>query len=256
MHGPPKWRAVSLQGPSTESPESEARNLEHLSLPPRERLRMGLRIGIPYAVAALVLSISFGVLAAPIMGKVAPIVMSVLVFAGSAQFASTAVLGAGGGALAAIIPGVLLNLRYVPMGIALAPSLGGNAWRRAATGQAMIDFSWAAASRGGGHFDPWFMMGATIPSYPCWVGGTVIGVLAGGLIGDPAALGLDVLFPAFFLCILVEGELRPGLPAVVAALGALIAFVLIPFTPAGVPVIAATCAAFLGLRGGGGKVRG
>ena len=74
---------------------AEADNLEHLTLPPRERLRMGLRIGIPYAVAALVLSISFGVLAAPIMGNVAPIVMSVLVFAGSAQFASTAVLGAG-----------------------------------------------------------------------------------------------------------------------------------------------------------------
>ena len=80
---------------------------------------------------------------------------------------------------------------------------------------------------------PRFMLGATVPSYPCWVGGTVIGVFAGGLIGDPAALGLDVLFPAFFLCILVEGELRPGLPAVVAALGALIAFVLIPLHPRG-----------------------
>ena len=237
-----------MQGPATESPENEESDLEHLNLPPRERLRAGLRIGIPYAVAALVLSISFGVLAAPIMGQIAPVVMSVALFAGSAQFASTAVLGAGGGAVAAVIPGVLLNLRYVPMGIALAPSLGGNAWRRAATGQAMIDFSWAAASRGGGRFDPWFMLGATIPSYPCWVGGTVIGVLAGDLIGDPGALGLDVLFPAFFLCILVEGELRPGLPAIVAALGGVIALVLIPFTPAGVPVIAATAAAFLGLR--------
>ncbi len=244
---------MSVQGSSKEQRAAgagaEAADLEHLSLPPRERLRTGLRIGIPYAVAALVLSISFGVLAAPIMGNVAPIVMSVLVFAGSAQFASTAVLGAGGGAVAAFIPGILLNLRYVPMGIALAPSLGGNAWRRAATGQAMIDFSWAAASRGGGNFDPWFMLGATLPSYPCWVGGTAIGVFAGDLIGDPAALGLDVLFPAFFLCILVEGELRWGPPAAAAALGALIAFVLTPFTPAGVPVIAATAAALLGLRG-------
>jgi branched chain amino acid efflux pump len=243
-----------VQGTSDEPPRPAAEgadeeDVEHLSLPPRERLRIGLRIGIPYAVAALVLSISFGVLAAPIMGNVAPIVMSVLVFAGSAQFASTAVLGAGGGALAAVIPGILLNLRYVPMGIALAPSLRGNAWRRAAHGQAMIDFSWAAASRGGGRFDPWFMLGATIPSFPCWVGGTIIGVSAGDLIGDPGALGLDVLFPAFFLCILIEGELRPGLPTAVAAMGAAIAFVLTPITPAGVPVIAATAAALVGLRG-------
>jgi branched chain amino acid efflux pump len=207
----------------------------------------GMRVGIPYAAAGLLLAISFGVLAQPVMGNVAPIVMSALLFAGSAQFAATAVLAAGGGAGAAIAAGILLNLRYVPMGIALAPSLRGGPLRRALTGQAMIDFSWAAASRGGGRFDPDFMVGATLPSYPCWVGGTAIGVFAGDLIGDPAALGLDALFPAFFLALLVEGELRPGLPSVVAGLGALVALVLIPFTPAGVPVIAASAAALLGL---------
>ena len=212
-----------------------------------DSFRRGLRIGVPYAAAGLLLAISFGVLAQPLMGNVAPIVMSALLFAGSAQFAATAVLAAGGGAGAAIAAGVLLNLRYVPMGIALAPSLRGGPLRRAAVGQAMIDFSWAAASRGGGRFDPAFMVGATIPSYPCWVGGTAIGVFAGDLIGDPAALGLDALFPAFFLALLVEGELRPGLPSVVAGLGALIALALIPITPAGVPVIAASATALLGL---------
>lgn len=94
------------------------------------------------------------------------------------------------------------------------------------------------------------MLGATAPSYPCWVGGTAIGVLAGDLIGDPGKLGLDALFPAFFLCLLVEGELRPGLPALVAGLGSLVALAMIPFTPAGVPVIAASATALLGLRGG------
>ena len=213
-----------------------------------DSFRRGFRVGIPYAAAGLLLAVSFGVLAQPVMGSVAPIVMSALLFAGSAQFAATAVLAAGGGAGAAIAAGILLNLRYVPMGIALAPSLHGGPLRRALTGQAMIDFSWAAASRGGGRFDPAFMVGATLPSYPCWVIGTAIGVFAGDLIGDPGALGLDALFPAFFLALLVEGELRPGLPSVVAGLGALVALVLIPFTPAGVPVIAASATALLGLR--------
>jgi predicted branched-subunit amino acid permease len=133
------------------------------------------------------------------------------------------------------------------MGIALAPWLRGGPLRRAATGQAMIDFSWAASSRGGGRFDPAFMVGATLPSYPCWVIGTAVGVFAGNLIGDPLALGLDALFPAFFLCLLVEGELRPGPPAVAAAAGCVIALALIPFTPAGVPVIAASAAALIGV---------
>jgi predicted branched-subunit amino acid permease len=65
---------------------------------------------------------------------VAAIVMSVVVFAGSAQFAALAVLAAGGGALAAVLAGVLLNLRFVPMGIAIAPSLRQRALGRAARG--------------------------------------------------------------------------------------------------------------------------
>ena len=182
------------------------------------------------------------------MGNVAPIVMSALVFAGSAQFAATAVLAAGGGAVPAIVAGLLMNLRYLPMGIAIAPSLRGGPLRRAAIGMTMIDFSWAASSRGGGRFDAEFMVAATAPSYPAWVGGTAIGVFAGDLISDPGAFGLDAIFPAFFLCLLVEGELRPGRPTLVAALGGLIALALIPFTPAGVPVIAASSAALVGLR--------
>ena len=215
-----------------------------------DSFRRGLRIGLPVGLASLLVGVSFGLLAEPVMGTVAPILMSAVVFAGSAQFAATAVLGADGGAVAAIAAGVLLNARYLPMGIALAPSLRGGPLRRVAVGQAMVDFSWAAASRGGGRFDPAFMLGATAPSYPGWVLGTAIGVLAGDVIGDPAALGLDAIFPAFFLCLLVEGELRPGPPAVVAGLGSLVALALIPFTPAGVPIIAASATALIGLRGG------
>src|SRR5215207_1982431 len=159
----------------------------------RDSLTAGIRAGIPFAIAAALLAISFG--------SVATIVMSALVFSGSAQFGSVAVLGGGGGVTAAVIAAVLLNARYLTMGIALAPSLRGSRLRRALYGEAMLDQSWALANRGDGRFDRDFMVGVTLPSYPAWVGGTVIGVLAGDLIGDPATFGLDALFPAFFsLC--------------------------------------------------------
>jgi 4-azaleucine resistance transporter AzlC len=216
----------------------------------RAAVRAGFRAGVPFAVAAGLLAISFGVLARPEMGSVAPVVMSAVVFAGSSQFAATAVLAAGGGAIAAIVAGILLNLRYGPMGIALAPSLPGRALSRAAHGQAMIDASWAMASQGSGRFDPWFMVGATLPSYPVWVAGTAIGVFGGELIGDPERLGLDAMFPAFFLALLAGGELRRGRRAVLAAcLGAAIALLLVPVAPPGVPVIAASLAALLGVTG-------
>jgi 4-azaleucine resistance transporter AzlC len=211
-------------------------------------MRAGIRAGLPIAPASFLLAISFGVLAEPVMGTVAPIVMSAVVFAGSAQFAALAVLAAGGGAGAAIVAGILLNARYVPMGVALAPSLRGGPLRRAAIGQAMIDASWAMSSRGGGRFDPVFMVGATLPNYPAWVSGTAIGVLAGDLIGDPERLGLDALFPAFFLALLVT-ELGRGPRAIAAAaIGATIALALAPVTGPGIPVIAACAAALIALR--------
>jgi predicted branched-subunit amino acid permease len=216
----------------------------------RESLRAGMRAGIPFALAAFLLAISFGVVAEPVMGAGGALALSAFAFAGSAQFGSTAVIASGGSAGAAVLAAVLLNSRYIPMGVALAPSLRGGPPLRALYGQAMIDASWAMASRGTGRFDPDFMVGATLPSYPMWVGGTTIGVVAGDLIGDPAALGLDALFPAFFLALLLVGELRTeNAPWVVAITGAAIALALTPISPPGVPVIAASLAALIGLRG-------
>ncbi len=207
----------------------------------------GLRAGVPFAFAGLILATSFGVLAEPVIGAVPAIAMSLITFAGSAQFASVAVLGGGGDAAAAILAGILLNARYLPMGIALAPWLRGGPFRRAATGQAMIDASWAMAVRPGGRMDPAFMLGATLPSLPCWVGGTALGVAVGGGIGDPSALGIDAIFPAFFLALLISGEMSAPRAWTAALAGALIALVLLPIAPPGVPIIAASAAALLGL---------
>lgn len=211
--------------------------------------RAGFKTGLPFALPGLILALSFGVVARPVIGGVAAVVMSAIVFAGAAQFGSVAVLAAGGSPLAAIAAGILLNARYAPMGAALAPSLRGGPLRRALIGQGMVDVSWAAASRGRGRFDPAFMLGCTLPMYPCWVVGTLAGVLAGDLIGDPGRLGFDAMFPAFFLALLLGGEVTGTRRAVLAALlGGLIALALIPFAPPGVPVIAACLAALVGLR--------
>lgn len=211
----------------------------------------GLRAGIPVAIAGVAVAVSFGVLARPVLGSVETIVMSAIVFAGSAQFGSVAVLAAGGGPLAAIVAGILLNSRYVPMGVALAPSLEGGRLIRALKAQAMVDYSWAAAMKGGGRFDVPYMIGLTVPMYIGWVGGTAVGVLAGDVIGDPETLGLDAIFPAFFLALLMGTEAGKTVKATLAAAaGGLIALALIPITPPGLPIIAACLAALVGLERG------
>ena len=214
----------------------------------RTSWRAGLRAGAPYAVAGFFLSLSFGVLAREAgMPALPAIVMSVIVFAGSAQFAAISILSAGGGVGAAIGAAALMNSRFLPMGIALAPSLPGGPLRRFAEGQTVVDSSWAMALREGGRFDRWFLFGSTAVQYVTWQSGTLVGTLGGDLIGDPEKLGLDAVYPTFFLALLLA-ELRSPKARGVAAAGALIALVLVPFTPPGVPVLVASIAAFAGIR--------
>ncbi|MHB1567802.1 MAG: AzlC family ABC transporter permease [Solirubrobacteraceae bacterium] len=210
------------------------------------RLSPGLRAGAPYGAAGFMLGLSFGVLARPAMGPLAAIVMSAAVNAGSAQFAALAVLSAGGGAPAAIIAGALLNLRFLPMGIAIAPSLRHRWVGRVLHGQAIVDASWAMANRGDGSFDVDLLVGSSLAQYPCWVAGTVAGVIGGGVIGSPSSLGLDAIFPAFFLGLLA-GELRRPGGRPVALGGAVLALALTPVLPGGLPIIIAATAALMGL---------
>jgi branched chain amino acid efflux pump len=202
---------------------------------------------MPFGIAVFAISVSFGVLARPLMGLVAPIVMSIVVFSGAAQFGALAVLLAGGSTGAAIAAGVLLNARYLAMGIALAPSLKGRALSRAAFALPLVDASWAASSRGDGTFDAWYMIGVSIPQYVGWVLGTIVGVLIGPRLGDPKALGLDALFPAFFIALLYE-EARGRRRIAAAAGGAGIALVLTPLVPVGLPILAAGAAAVAASR--------
>jgi predicted branched-subunit amino acid permease len=70
---------------------------------------------------------------------------------------------------------------------------------------------------------------------------------AAALLGDPQALGLDAIFPAFYLALLAD-ELSDRTALSSALLGAAIALCLVPFAPPGVPIVAASAAALLGLR--------
>jgi predicted branched-subunit amino acid permease len=176
------------------------------------------------------------------------------VFAGSAQFAAISILASGGTLGAAVGAAALMNSRFLPMGIALAPSLPGGPLKRALQGQPVVDTSWAMAARGDGSFDRWHLFGASAIQYVTWVGGTVLGALAGDVLGEAHTLGLDAIFPAFFLALLIV-ELKDGRARGVAALGALIALALVSFTPPGIPVLVASLAALVGVRRSGSAER-
>lgn len=214
--------------------------------PPERTFSHGARAGLPYAGAALLLSLSFGVVAIDVgLTALAAVVMSAVVFAGSAQFAAVGILGAGGGIGAAVAAATLMNSRFLPMGLALGPSLRGSRARRALEGQAVVDSSWVMAARGDGSFDRSYLFGHTAVQYVSWVAGSVLGVVVPSL--DARALGLDAVFPAFFLALLL-GEVKDARRLRVALGAAVLALALVPVAPPGVPVLVASGAALVGLR--------
>ena len=215
--------------------------------PPRT-YRDGARAVAALAVAVAGFGVSFGLLARSAgMGWLAPIVMSSTTFAGSAQFAAVSILGTGGTVAAAVAAAVLLNARYWPIGVSVAPWLEGPAWSRFLRAQLVVDESWAVSAEGDGRFDPRILVGAGLTLYVAWVIGTAVGSLGGEILGDPNALGLDAAFPALFLA-LVLPQIRSRRALVAAVVGGAIALALTPLTPAGVPIIAASAACLVGVR--------
>ena len=206
----------------------------------------GARAAAPIAIAAALFGASFGVLARDAgMGIVPPIVMSLTTFAGSAQFAVASVLESGGAVTAAIVAAVLLNLRYLAIGVSVAPALRGGPGQRLAEAQLAVDESWAVSQRDG-RVQRGRLLGAGLLLMVAWMSGTIAGVLGGSALGDPADYGLDAMFPALFLALLV-GQLDGRRARVAALLGGVIAVALTPVVPPGLPIVAAALGAVFAL---------
>ena len=210
------------------------------------RTRDGVRAALPLAIAPLLFGASFGLLAVEAgLGALGAVVMSATTFAGSAQFAAASILDTGGGVAAAIVAALLLNARYVPLSLAVASIFPGSRRRRAVESQLIVDESWALAGRSG-RFEYGVLIGAGLLLYVLWVGGTALGTVIGDLL-DPEAIGLDAAFPALFLALLAP-YLRSRRARLTAVVAGAITLVLLPVAPPGVPIVAASFAALLGLR--------
>ncbi len=168
---------------------------------------------------------------------------SVFVFGGSSQFAAVEILGDGGSIAAAALAGLLLNVRSLAFGVIMAPALDGPLWKRALMSQVMIDESTAVgtASEELAHRRYGYLAGG-LGVFVVWNLTTVVGFVlfsgAGDLIRD---LGLDVAGPAAFLALLWP-RLEDRRQLAVAVIGAIVAVALVPFAPAGLPILAAMSA--------------
>lgn len=201
----------------------------------------------PVAAAAFIFGISFGVVATTAgFSVLAALVMSATTFGGAAQIGSASVLGAGGGPAGATLTGVLLNLRYLPMGVTATSAYRGSWWSRAAQAQLLGDETWALSRTPDGRHDSRLLLMAGATVYVVWLAGTALGAISLSSVGDVSSLGLDMVSPAIFFALLWK-QLSTPRTRLAAVAAAVVALALVPFTPPGVPIAVASLVCLIGL---------
>jgi predicted branched-subunit amino acid permease len=210
-----------------------------------------VRDGIAVGIATGAYGVSFGAVSvASGLSVWQSCALSLLVFTGASQFALVGVIGTGGTPLFAAVSGLLLGTRNALYGLKVNPLVGWRGPKRVAAAHLVIDESSAMTitrttqehARAG-------FLSTGLSVFVLWNLATLAGALAGNSLGDPRRYGLDAAVGGAFL-----GLLWPRLSTVrnrvAALLGAALALSLVPLTPAGVPVLAASVVALgMGLIG-------
>ena len=185
-----------------------------------------------------------------------PIVLSVLVLAGGAEFLFVGIIAAGGGPIAAVLAGLLVNARHLPYGLAL-PDVLGTGWRRLLGTHVMNDESVAMAlgesDRERSRASYWLCGLGVLLAWPL---GALLGVGLGAAVPNPDEYGLDAVFPAVLIALALPA-LRDRGTRRAALAGAVAGDADGPFLPSGIPVLLALPAAFLALTAGAalGRIR-
>ena len=206
---------------------------------------------LPTVFGYLGIATAFGVIArATGFSTITVILMSVIIYAGSAQFTTVSMLAAGSPIASIVFATFMVNSRMILMSTTVAPyfkkdSLG----KGMLIGTLLTDESFALAmnklnyTNGKMNFS-WFNT-ENIISYSTWVIATMIGALLGNFIEDPKKLGLDFANVAMFIGLLYlqvnsDKALNKALQVIVVLLTLVLTYISTIFLPASLVIIAVT----------------
>ena len=197
-----------------------------------------LRDALGIAVASGAYAISFGAIStAAGLSLLETSALSVLMFTGASQFALVGVVGSGGTVWAGAVAPARLGSRNAMYGLRLLAILNLRGWRRPLAAHLVIDETTAMAiARDDLGLAGYAFWRTGMALFIFWNTGTLIGALATQAISDPRVFGLDAAPPAAFLALLAP-RLRAREPLAVALAAAVVAIVVLPFVPAGVPLL-------------------
>lgn len=213
-----------------------------------------IRDALSIAIASGAYALSFGAIStASGLSLLQTVCLSLLMFTGASQFAMVGIIGAGGSVWAGAATAALLGTRNALYGVRLSTLLRVSGLRRLAAAHLVIDETTAMAIARDADSESRFAFWITgLLLFAFWNLGTFVGALATSALPDPKVFGLDAAPPAAYLALLAP-RLRAREPLAIAMAAGVVALVVLPFVPAGIPLL--IVAALVALYGMFGKSR-
>ena len=187
----------------------------------------GLAEVAPVVVAYIPIGQLWGTLAAAKgISPLEAVMMSVIVFAGSAQFVAVDMWHDPVPVLLLTFTALIVNIRHVLMSASLSRHIDAipRNWHPLVA-YFLVDESWALAERRALQtpLTLAYYLGITVPLAATWWVTSGVGAMLGRALGDPSALGLDFAFSAMFIAILMGFWKGPSTAGVLVASGAVAA---------------------------------
>jgi predicted branched-subunit amino acid permease len=200
----------------------------------RQMVWQGFTKLAPISLFVAIFGAAFGLAATQAgLSEAVIVAMSTLVFAGASQFAALELWGPDVSLITLSITVFAINARHLLMGATLYPWLQHLPLpKRYGVMLVASDANWALSMQAFGNRQPGLglLLGGGLALWLSWVIGTWLGVLFGGTIQDPKALGLDMVMGCFLLAMVVGGDknLRLLMIWIVAACASLLAYRYLP----------------------------
>ncbi|MBO5727468.1 MAG: AzlC family ABC transporter permease [Oscillospiraceae bacterium] len=173
----------------------------------RKAIAAAFPVTVPVLMGYLAIGIAFGLMLQSIgYGAFWAFLMSLLIFAGSGQYLGVSLLAMGAGLTEVALLTFIVNFRHLVYGLSLLEKLRGMGWRKLYMMFGLTDETYALLSSAqppeGVHpHDFYFWI--TLLDHSYWIAGSVIGAVAGQLLGFDTT-GVDFAMTALFIVIAID----------------------------------------------------
>ncbi|WP_246125604.1 AzlC family ABC transporter permease [Alkalicoccus halolimnae] len=185
-----------------------------------DSLRRGLTAGLSIAFGYMPVAITFGLLAGSTgLTVFEAVLMSMLVFAGAAQYMALSMIAIGAGALEIVLATFIVNFRHLLMSASINERAEPTSKKfRSLFGFFLTDEVFAVSSVKQPPVSGSYILGVGLSAYSSWVGFTAAGYFTGALLPAVLQESMGIALYALFIALLVPSVKEEGRPVIILAL--------------------------------------